>query len=451
MRPAPEALTDILAGFVPETSDVPVAAIEAAKDLILDTTGVTLAATARPIGRIIISHVAAGARSPDATATILGAGIKVPAPLAAHANGTLANAIDFDEGSHLSTHVLPTALALAEQHGLSGTAALKAFIVGFEAAARLTQVIDCKRRAGGGPTHQGWWHVGLIGPIASAMTAARLLEFDRRATAAAIGIASASCGGFRRNMGTMAKALHSGNAARAGIEAALLAQRGFTSDPTIIEAPLGFLEAVVAPEDRDIAAVTERLGRPFVLEGELRIKRFPACNPAHPLIDAALRLVHEQSVSADTIEHVDADLHPFSLLRGEPTDEEEAGFSGAFVLAATLARGAFTLEELTRETVDDPVIRQLMKRIHHAPALPGEKEMVSLTLRDGRTVETDVRPVRRLTTRADILAKFRRCAEPVVGADSVAQLEESILHLEREPDLARLIAAANARVMQPVR
>src|SRR5262249_7034363 len=149
------------------------------------------------------------------------------------------------------------------------------------------QVIDAKRRQQGGPTHRGWWHVGLIGPIAAAMAAGRLLGLDREQLATAIGIATASSGGFRRNMGTMAKALHSGNAARAGIEAVLLARRGFTGDPEIIEAPLGFLQAVVQPEDRDLAAITERLGRPYVLEGVLRIKRFPACNPGHPLIDAA--------------------------------------------------------------------------------------------------------------------------------------------------------------------
>src|SRR4029077_9761041 len=112
MASAGEALTDILAGFMAENGEVPAAAIEAAKNLILDTTGVALAATARPIGRIIISHVAASVRSFAATATVLGAGIKAPAPLAAQANGTLANALDFDEGSHLSTHILPTALAL---------------------------------------------------------------------------------------------------------------------------------------------------------------------------------------------------------------------------------------------------------------------------------------------------------------------------------------------------
>src|SRR5262249_15017817 len=156
---------------------------------------------------------------------------------------------DFDDGSHLSTHILPAALALAEHHRLSGRAVLDAFILAHEASARLTQAIDAKRRLQRGPTHRGWWHVGLVRPIAAAMTACRLLRLDRKMTATAIGIATASSGGFRRNMGTMAKALHSGNAARAGIEAATLAHIGFTGDPEIIEAPLGFLQAVVEPED----------------------------------------------------------------------------------------------------------------------------------------------------------------------------------------------------------
>ena len=64
----------------------------------------------------------------------------------------------------------------------------------------------------------------------------------------------------------------------------------------------------------------------------LRLKRFPACNPGHPLIDAALRLVHDQHVLADDIELIEADLHTFSLLRPEPWDEESAGFSGALEL-----------------------------------------------------------------------------------------------------------------------
>jgi 2-methylcitrate dehydratase PrpD len=431
-------LTEMLASFVAETADVPAAAVEPAKNLILDTIGVALAAAGRSIGQIINRHVLEAPGTP-ATATVLGSGLKASPEMAALANGTLANALDFDDGSHLSTHILPAALAVAEHHRLSGQAVLDAFIVAYEASARLTQAIDAKRRQQRGPTHRGWWHVGLVGPIAAAMTASRLLRLDRGQTATAIGIATCSSGGLRRNMGTMAKALHSGLAARAGIEAAVLARRGFTADPAIIESPLGFLQAVVLPEDRDLAAITERLGRPYVLEGVLRIKRFPACNPGHPLIDAALRLVTEQSVRAEDIESIDADLHTFSLLRPQPWDDESAGFSGAFLIAATLVHGRFTLDELSDEVVHDPRVKALMKKIQHVPA--GDPETITVSLKDNRAVTVKVQPVTRLSAREDIRAKFRQCA--ILAGPSLERLEEMILTLEQQPDVARLMAAAS--------
>src|SRR5262249_52858340 len=432
--------TDMLASFVVETTETPKATLEPAKTLILDTIGGALAAMNRRIGQIITRHVAETPGAP-ATATVLGSGIKVSPAMAALANGTLANALDFDEGSHLSTHILAAALAVAEHHRLSGKAVLDAFIVAYEASARLTQTIDAKRRLGRGPTHRGWWHVGLIGPIAAAMTACRLLRLDRQMIATAIGIATASSGGFRGNMGTMAKAPHPGNAARPGIEAAMRAQRGSTADPEIIEAPLGFLQAVVQPEDRDLAAITERLGRPYVLEGPQRIKRYPACNPGHPLIDAALRLVSEHAVRVDAIESIAADLRTFSLLRPEPWDDESAGFSGAFLIAATLVYGRFTLEELTEEAVHDGRVTALMKKIHHVPA--GEPETVTVSLAGNRTATVDVRPVSRLSAREDIRAKFRQCAAAVLAQSAFEGLEAMILTLEQQDDIGRVMAGAS--------
>ncbi len=404
--PVGQPLTDCLASFVAGTPSevIATAAVEPAKNVILDTIGVALAASTRSIGKIVVRHVAENAGA-TATATVLGAGIKASAPMAAFANGTLANALDFDEGSHLSTHILSAALAVAEDRGLSGKEMLDAFIVAYEAGARLTQAVDFRRRQGGGPTHRGWWHVGLIGPIAAAMTSCRLLGLDPHHTATAIGIASCSSGGFRRNMGTMAKALHSGNAARAGIEAAMLARRGFTADTAIIEAPLGFLQAVALPEELDVAAIAERLGRPYVLEGTLRIKRYPACNPGHPLIEAALRLVNERGINADAVESVEADLHTFSLLRGEASDEESAGFSAAFLIAAALIHGSLSLDQLNVDVVRDQRVGALIKRVHHVPA--GEPETLVAVLRDGRRETINVRPMSRLSERAGILEKFR--------------------------------------------
>ncbi len=440
-RPDGPSLTEILAAFVAETpaARIPEATVAPAKNLILDTMGVALAATRRPIGDIVCGYLKQACASPG-TATILGAGARSSPELAALANGTLANALDFDEGSHLSTHVLPAALAVAEHEGLTGRDLLEAFILAHEAGARLTQTIDAGRRRQKGPTALGWWHVGLVGPVAAALAACRLLKLDRRQTATAIGIATCSSGGFRRNMGTMAKALHSGHAARAGVEAASLARRGFTADPAILEAPLGFLAAVCPPEDRDATAITERLGRPYALEGTLRLKRFPACNPGHPLIDAALQFRDDDVAPWSEIDSIDADLHTFSLLRLDPGDEHEAGFSGAFLLAATLIHGAFGLDHLTEETLHDSRVRDLMRRIRHVPAAKPETMVVHL--RGGRSVTVEVPPVRRLPPGDAVREKFRRCAGEVLSGPAVEEIEARILALDAQPDISRLMALA---------
>jgi 2-methylcitrate dehydratase PrpD len=438
-------LTDILARFVVETpgANVPSPAIDPAKVLMLDTIGVALAAAPRPIGKTIIDYVAARRGAP-ASATVWGAGIKVAPEMAALANGTLANALDFDEGSHLPTHILPAALAVAEEQCLSGKDVLDAFIVGYEAGARLTQVIDAQRRQQRGPTQQGWWHVGLVGPITAALTVCRLLKLDRSQVAMAIGIATCGCGGFRRNMGTMAKALHSGNAARLGVEAASLAQSGFTADREIIEAPLGFLQAVCPREDRDEAAIIERLGRPYVLEAPLRIKQFPACNPGHPLIDAALRLREQHVFSVNEIELIEADLRTFSLLRPLPWDEISAGFSGAFLLAASLLHGTFGLDQLSNKMVHDPTVQALMDRVRHVPA--GRPEMLKLSLRGNRVASVEVLPVRRLTTRDAIREKFQRCTERVLPPQSMEVVERRILRLEEQCDIQCLMTAVGTPI-----
>jgi 2-methylcitrate dehydratase PrpD len=434
-----QPITQILASFAVETAaaDIPATCLDPAKDLILDTIGVGLAASQRAIGKIVTDYAASAGATP--VAGILGASVRTSAEMAALANGTLTNALDFDEGSHLSTHVLPAVLAIAEEHTLSGKDVLHAFIIGYEAGARLTRIIEAKRREQRGPTHKGWWHVGLVGPIAAALTVARLLKLDSKQAAEAIAIATCSGGGFRRNMGTMAKALHSGNAARAGIQAAVLARSGFTGDRAVIEAPLGFLQAVCPPEDRDMGAI-DQLGRPYALEGQLRLKQYPACNPAHPLIDAAERLARQPGFKSDDIESIDAHLRPFSLLRPQPWDEESAGFSGAFLIAATLLHGEFTLDQLRDETVHDPRVQALMKKMR--PLDAGPDETITVHLGNGRALKAEVQPVRRLANRAEVQDKFRRCVQPVLGSDTTASLENQILRLDNQPDVKALMATA---------
>src|SRR5262245_64484060 len=91
---AGEGLTRRIVDFVVDrpASEVPQAALDAATLLLLDTVGVALAASVHPVGEIMARHVA-GAPGP---ASIIGRPIKASPAMAALANGTLANTLDYD-------------------------------------------------------------------------------------------------------------------------------------------------------------------------------------------------------------------------------------------------------------------------------------------------------------------------------------------------------------------
>jgi 2-methylcitrate dehydratase PrpD len=436
-------LTERLASFCIATraEELPPAALESARQLILDTIGVALLASSRKIGRLITAHARElGGHAP--TASVLGAGNhKVAQVFAAQANGTLANALDYDGGVHLPTHILPAVLAVAEERRHSGRDALAAFVLAYEAAARLTKVIDAKRSEEEGPTYRGWWHVGLIGPIAAALAVCRLKGANAEETAHAIAIATASSAGFRANMGTMTKALHSGNAARAGVEAAMLAMHGFTGEPAIIEAPLGFVAAIAMPDERDPAPITERLGKPFALEKPPGVKRYPAVSPAHGVITAALKLAAQGGFAINEIEKVESDYRTFSLSRAQAHDEEQAGFCAPYLIAASLVHGAFGPEQILPAAIDDPRVQALSVRVVQIPKSEGEGNVVTLHLRDGRTLSARARGERAFDQ--DFIArKFAQCAAAAVSERAADEIRDLIAHLDQQPSLERLMALA---------
>jgi 2-methylcitrate dehydratase len=437
-------LTEKLASFCVATraQDLPAAALASGRQLILDTIGVSLLASAHKVGRLISAQAAAlGGHAP--VASVFGAGNLRVAPIfAAQANGTMANALDYDGGGHLPTHVLPVVLAVAEEGRLSGRDALAAFVVAYEAAARLTQVIDAKRAEHRGPTYRGWWHVGLIAPIAAAFAACRLNGANVEQTARAIGIATASSAGFRASMGTMTKALHSGNGARGGMEAAMLAMRGFTGDPEIIEAPLGFVATITMPDERDATPVTERLGKPFVLEKPPGVKRYPAVSPAHGVIAAALKLAEQGGYAIDDIEKIESDFRTFSLSRMEARDEEEAGFCAPYLIAASLVHGAFGPDEIMPAAINDPRVRKLSERVIQIPKTPGEGNEVRLRLRDGRVLSARAR-VERAFDPDYIARKFRQCASAALKSNAaIDEIGDIVAHLDQQPSIDRLMTLA---------
>src|SRR6185369_12669214 len=75
--------------------DLPVEAIAAAKRYLLNTSAAMLAGSGAPGAPEIVSQVRDWGGKPESTVAVHG--LKVPAPMAALANGVMAHAMDYDD------------------------------------------------------------------------------------------------------------------------------------------------------------------------------------------------------------------------------------------------------------------------------------------------------------------------------------------------------------------
>jgi aconitate decarboxylase len=187
---------------------------------------------------------------------------------------------------------------------------------------------------------------GVVGVMGSTAAAAHLLELGPLQIAHALGIAASRCGGLPANTGSMVKCTHCGNAAAAGVEAALLARRGFMANPNIFEAGHGYVETFF-PRHFDYDTVLE-FGRPYrCVNPGMAIKFYPSKYPTHFAIAAALRVRSEvgdvsriREVRILTPEIVDAD-------RAQPRSGLEGKFSFQYTAAAALIDGRVGIDSFS--------------------------------------------------------------------------------------------------------
>src|SRR5262252_3581302 len=223
-------LTKTLCGHLATArfSDLSPAAQRQARRGVLDWVGCALAGSRhKTIDTLLAVLQEAGGRP---QATVFGRNLKLgwlDAPLA---NGQMGHVLDFDDTHmggvvlHASSPILAALFSLAERTPVSGADLVLAYAVGFEAGIR-------SGRAAPGH-HKGGWHLtGTLGTIAAAVAGGRLIGLDRQKLTYAMGIAATQAAGLQQNRGTMCKSFHAGKAAQNGVLAALLAGRGFDSNP----------------------------------------------------------------------------------------------------------------------------------------------------------------------------------------------------------------------------
>jgi 2-methylcitrate dehydratase PrpD len=383
-------------------------------------------------------------------ATQLGSGRRSNMLQAARLNSMAASARVFDDtylrsGVHPTTTAAAAALAVGEARLASGADLLTALIVGDEVACRVSNMLVGEPAR----SHLGLYITSFAGVIGAAVAAARMMGLGERETAWAIGIAVSAASGVRVAHGTHTTPLMAGNAARAGVEAALLAGSGLTSVDNALEGKRGLADVFAAPPN--LAAATEGLGARFEIL-DLAYKPYPCGIVAHGIVDACLQLTRGNDIDLAAIEHVAVEVCPAGVeLTGvrHPRDHMNCRNSLHHWAAAALIYGRATIAE--EACIDDPKVKALRERIDATPVngMAPDAARVRVTMADGRvfakTVEHCVGSRDRPMDDADIDEKFLGQAELAMSESQARSALAACRHVEATHNVAEVVAALVVR------
>ena len=429
-------------------ADLDATTVAMVKRLIADGVAVAIAGSVEEPPRILADHVFL--QGGAARSTVWGFGFKTTATQAAYVNAASMHVLDFEPMSNPPTHAVsptaPVAFALAEARHTGGREIIAACAKGFEMQGRVLLAADPKR--GALPFHTP----GVIGVMGSTVAAAHLMKLNPKQLVHALGIASSRCGGLSANTGSMVKCTHCGNVAAAGLEAALLAARGFTANPGILDAPQGYV-ATFFPAHFDYELLMQ-YGNPYrCVDPGMAIKFYPSKYPTHFAIAAALEAraavndaggpANIRSVRIVTPEITDAN-------RPQPRSGLEGKFSFQYVAAAALLDGVVGMDTFTDERRFRPDMVALLDKmvvVQDANISKDTRRMqvvIEVTLTDGTAVSRTCRkppgtwgePIP-----ADLhRAKIRDCLSARLAEPKLSQVIEMLDNLERlaTPDVVDL-------------
>ena len=414
---------------------------------LIDTTGVAVAAREEPLVQSLLASHSANARNEGVA--LFGGGPKFDVMTAALINGSMAHALDYDDTlpwfqGHPSVVLWGAILPLAQNVGCTGRQAMEAYLVGLEVGCLLSQYMGNDHYAA------GWHGTATIGRNAATAACCRLLGLTTEQTVNALGISGTNSAGFKTSFGTMCKPFHSGSAARGGVEAALMAQAGFTGSSEVFESKLG-MKGLMAGIGSDKVGLAHLSHHPVE---RLVFKYHAACHCTHAPIDIIMASSVAYGFRADDIADIKVHCSQISMdAAGNPDPKTglDAKFSIAYAMSSALIKNDTGIVNFTDDQVDDPDVRSLMSRVSVEvdEALEGLRTTCAITLSSGETY-TDTQDPNEHTTpineqTAKLVGKFRSALKTLMATDQIEALLGAIEGLDRLETIDGYIAVTELK------
>lgn len=443
-------LTKTLADYIAGALDrqLPPDARQAGIAHLLDTVAAIVVGARLPVGPLAADLARTLQGPPEAL--VVGFGLRTGALHAALANGIMAHADETDDShapslTHPGCSIVPAALAVAQRHRRSGRDLLRAVVLGYDVGTRLAAAL------GGGTFLDRYDHSSHAfgGTFGATAAAAALSGLDARRTEAALAYAVQLASGipcWYRDPDHMEKAfLFGGMPAQQGVQAALMAEIGFTGSAEPIEGKPGLFSAF--PDRCDPSKLTEALGERFEVT-RTTIKKWSTGSPIQSALDSTLSLMRDDGVSAADIESIEAILPPRRAIAVD--NRAMPAVNLQHQLALLLTDGDVTFESGHDEARmhADPALAALRARIAVTadPGAPeGGRAHLVVRLRDGRVLEKHTAHVRGTPgnpmTMEEIVGKARGIMVPVLG-ENAERLIGALLSIGDAPDLEAVAAFA---------
>ena len=443
--------TQWLAQFVAGShwEDIPAPVRHEAKRAILNIVGCILGgcrddATERALA---VFDTFSGVRE----ATVIGRVERLDVLSAAFVNAVSSNALDFDD-THPRTVIHPTApvapalLALSERQRTTGAQLLHAFILGVEVECRIGNAIS--------PSHykHGFHITSTCGVLGSAAASAKLLGLDAQHTTWALGHAATQASGLVESITAMSKSTNTGGAARNGMFAAFLAERGFDAAEHALEGQFGFLKVMC--ERPNLAEITKTLGISWELM-QNAYKPYPTGVVLHPVIDACLELRRRHAISADQIERIEVTGHPLLRDRTDrptPVLGREGRLSVQHSCAVAFLYGAAGMLQFTDSCVNESRVIAIREKVqlNEDTSVPAESAYVSVRMMDGAVLTEHVPHMRGSAQRplsdSDLEAKFRENVSRGASHVGVNRLIDALWSCEQTDDVGQIMKLTTPEV-----
>jgi 2-methylcitrate dehydratase PrpD len=340
--------------------------------------------------------------------------------------------------------VVPVAVTVAQALGKPDAARFaQAIASGYEAMARLSLAIS-----GATILYRGIWPTFFSGPVGAAATAAPLLGLNAEQTADAIGLALSLTSGAAG--GGNGRFVLLGQAVRCGVWAALAVQRGYRGDRALLDGD--WLE-----RSHGIALDAAPLIAPHTGEGTIATisyKPFCAAKQNTAAIDGFRQLLARHPV--DAMEAVRVTVPPaYAGMIGQrhTKGRVERIINTAYQFALAAYRPDLIDDVVRPDLSQEAKIAAFMPKVEIAPdpALASYfpavyPARVEAKLKNGETASALVTdapgdPARPLGE-GELLAKFHRLADPVIGAGAAESVAKAALGaLSDDASLASVLAA----------